>query len=133
VIFLSSLWFVAPDTAGIQLCFSLIFALLIGHAIADFPLQGQFLSTGKVRGDGLEKKTGAKWPRNIWIYFLSMHSLMHAGVVWCITEDIRFGLVELFLHWVIDFAKGENVTNFYVDQWLHISCKVAYALIIVYL
>jgi hypothetical protein len=129
---LSSMWFTAPATFNPQLGFALFFALLIGHALADFPLQGQFLSTGKIRGQGLQKLTGIEWPKGVWIYMLSMHALIHAGVVWCITGDIRFGVAELFLHWMIDWAKGENFTNFYVDQSLHISCKIAYVMILTF-
>jgi hypothetical protein len=131
VTFLPSLWVAAPGATDLQNGLVLFFALLIGHAFADYPLQGQFLSVGKVRGDALEKLTGTKWPQGVWLYLLSMHSLVHAGAVWMITADVRFGLAEFFLHWIIDFAKAEDMTNFYVDQALHIACKIVFVYLII--
>jgi len=112
----------------------LLFALMIGHALADFPLQGDFLAIGKERHGDLEKLTGTTWPRGMWAYCLTMHSLIHAGAVWIITGNVVLGAIEFALHWLIDFAKSSNVTNFYVDQCLHAACKIGYvvALMLIY-
>ena len=103
-------------------------ALLLGHGLADFPLQGEFLAVGKDRHDDLSRITGGKlWPDNIWLYCLTVHSLVHAAAVWVITGSVVLCLVEFVLHWLIDLAKNENLTGFYTDQALHILCKVIYA------
>ena len=109
---------------------ALFLAFMIGHALADFPLQGSFLAIGKERYGDLEKLTGTKWPRGMWAYCLTMHSLIHAGAVWLVCGSIWFALAEFVLHWLIDLAKSSRLTNFYIDQVLHIVCKIAYAVIL---
>jgi hypothetical protein len=47
----------------------LLFWLLVGHSLADYPLQGEYLSDAKRQG-----KTPLPW----WIA-LTWHSLIHAG------------------------------------------------------
>jgi hypothetical protein len=110
---------------------ALFFAFLIGHAVADFPLQGTFLAIGKERHGDLEKLTGTVWPRGVWLYCLTMHSLIHGGAVWLISGSAALGFVELALHWLIDFAKSSRWTNFYIDQGLHVVCKIGYAFYLV--
>ena len=85
---------------------ALLFALLIGHALADFPLQGEFIANGKNRhlpapklGDGGEP------PKFLWIYLMSAHSLIHAGFVWAITGSMLLGFAEFVIHWAIDSVK----------------------------
>ena len=55
-----------------------------------------------------------------------MHSLIHAEAVWLISGSSTLGFVEFGLHWLIDFAKSSRWTNFYLDQALHVACKVGY-------
>ena len=108
----------------------LLFALMVGHALADFPLQGGFLAIGKERHGNLEKLTGTTWPPGMWVYCLTMHSLIHGGAVWFVTGSVILGAVEFVLHWLIDLAKSSRLTNFYLDQVLHIACKVGYVLVV---
>jgi len=114
-----------PDPLWLQ-GLTWLFAFLIGHALADFPLQGSFLAIGKERHGNLEKVTGTTWPPGTWLYCLSMHSLIHGGMVWAISGSSTLGFVEFVLHWLIDFAKSSRWTNFYTDQALHLACKVGY-------
>lgn len=109
---------------------AVFFALVIGHCLADFPLQGQFLAMGKNRHTRMPDPEGAPFPRNLWIYCLTAHALIHAGPVWLITGSVYFALAEFILHWLIDLAKNERWTNFAGDQTLHVACKLAYALLI---
>ncbi|MGC4017159.1 MAG: DUF3307 domain-containing protein [Luteolibacter sp.] len=107
---------------------ALLFALLIGHALADYPLQGAFLAKAKDR----HSDSGAMFaesvaPKGLWIHALTAHALVHAGSVWIITGSVGLALVELVLHWLIDFAKCEGWTGFTTDQLLHVLCKVGYA------
>jgi len=105
-----------------------LFALGVGHALADFSLQGDFLSQAKNRHADVAKFFGENGqPRDLWIHALTAHALIHAGAVWLVTGSVVLGVVELVLHWIIDYAKCENWTSFSLDQYLHLACKVAYA------
>lgn len=117
---------------GMEAWFLLVFAMVIGHVVADYPLQGQFLAMGKNRNlDATILFGGARVPRGLWIHLLTAHSLVQAGVLWVITGSLTLALIELVAHWVIDFAKCEGWTNFHVDQALHVACKLVYAGILV--
>ena len=104
-----------------------LFALLIGHAIADFPLQGEFLARAKNRHADLSDVFGKiPVPKSLWFHALTAHSLVHAGAVWLITGSVTLGAIELVIHWCIDFAKCENHTSFNTDQILHVVTKLAF-------
>src|SRR5882757_1924577 len=85
---------------------SLFFALLIGHALADYPLQGDFLALHKNRH---YKDSSRALPPGVWMHCLLNHSLIHAGFVWLITGNVILGLIEMVLHATIDFIKCENI------------------------
>ena len=109
----------------------LFFALLIGHAIADYPMQGGFLATAKDRHSDSGALFGERLPpRFLWVHALTAHALVHAGAVWLITGSALLALVEAVLHWLIDFAKCEGWTSFGFDQMLHIVCKAVYAVVL---
>ena len=106
--------------AGLQI----LFALIIAHVLFDYPLQGEFLAKYKNRhSEGGEPAT-----TGLWIHCLTAHSLMHAGAVWAITGSFIIGLIELVLHWIIDFVKCEGITNIHTDQALHILCRIGYVI-----
>ncbi len=110
---------------------SLLFALVIGHALADFPLQGDFLSHGKNRHLPPPKLADGKQPPpSTWAYLMSAHCLIHAGFVWIITGSALLAIAEFVIHFVIDFVKCEGRTSFAVDQWLHIITKAAFVALI---
>jgi hypothetical protein len=92
--------------------------LLIGHAIADYPLQGDFLARAKCPG-GIP---GIDW----WIA-LSAHAAIHAGVVWYVTGFWQLGALEFIVHWTIDHWKCRGIFGFKVDQALHVLSKVLWA------
>ena len=102
-----------------------LFALSIGHAIADFPLQGEFLATAKNRRFLIRLQDPCR-PVSIWVACMTVHCLVHAGAVWIVTGSALLGLVEFVLHWGIDVAKCEGATSFNQDQILHILCKAGY-------
>ena len=109
----------------------LFFALVIGHAFADFPLQGDFLSHGKNRHIKPPQLADGKGsPKDLWIYLMSAHCLIHAGFVWLITGAVIFAFAEFVLHWIIDALKCEGKTSFAMDQWLHIATKAVFVLVI---
>lgn len=111
----------------------LLFALLIGHAIADFALQGRFLAVAKNRHADLNQFFGeGKSPKGLWLHALGAHSLIHAAPVWLLTGSVGLAALEVVLHWVIDFAKCEGWTSFGIDQTLHVLCKITYVLLVGY-
>ncbi len=110
----------------------LAFSLLIGHMLGDYPLQGEFLATGKNRHlNATNLFEGNTPPRHLWVHALTAHSLIHAGIVWAITSSAAFGIAELVLHWIIDFCRCEKLFSFNIDQALHVLCKLIYATLIV--
>lgn len=105
----------------------LLWALVLGHALGDFPLQGDFLAVGKDRHADLSAITGGKeWPRGMWFFCLTIHCCVHAAMVWLITGSVIVSMIEFLLHWTIDFVKNEGMTGFYTDQILHVVCKAVY-------
>lgn len=104
-----------------------IFLLCAGHALMDYPLQGEFLSTCKNR-HLLRERNDPTRPVQIWPICMTAHSLLHAVAVWAITGCFILCVIEFVLHWVIDAAKCENWTTFTQDQVLHVICKVAYVI-----
>ena len=103
------------------------FALVIGHAFADFVFQSEFIAKYKNYHYQSAPPPGQK-QQTVWPYVLTSHALVHGGVVWVITGNVYLGLAETLLHWIIDFGKCSNWYGIHKDQALHILCKVVYTL-----
>ena len=107
----------------------ILFFLLVGHALADYPLQGDFLAKAKSRT--------APIPGFPWWQALTAHAIIHAGMVGLIvllaTGD--HGLVyalaaaEFVAHFLTDDAKCRGRIGLNTDQTIHVACKVLWALI----
>ncbi|AGG91233.1 MULTISPECIES: DUF3307 domain-containing protein [unclassified Sulfitobacter] len=94
-----------------------VFALLVaGHALCDYPLQGEFLANGK--------NHRAPIPGAPWYQLLAAHSAIHAGAVFLITGSLTLALLEFAAHTAIDYTKCDGKIGFNADQALHILCKV---------
>lgn len=117
--------FVAEGLGQIVTWMELFFLLCCGHALADYPLQADFLAKGKNR------HTPVIPGQLFWPHCLTAHALIHAGTVWVITGSMACALIEAAAHWWIDFAKCEGWTNIHVDQLLHYACKLCYAVVLV--
>lgn len=100
----------------------LLIFLLAGHAICDYPLQGDFLAQGKNR----HTKLGAMEGGTMWLHLLTAHALIHGGMVALLTGSPLLGAAETVIHWVTDWAKCESKIGFHTDQAIHIVCKVAW-------
>lgn len=98
------------------------FWLAVGHALADFPLQGDFLASAKRR----KNPNGA---HGFWFFALSAHALIHAGMVAAVTGSLILGAGEFICHWLIDCAKCEGKIGMVTDQVLHFTCKIVWAAI----
>lgn len=90
--------------------------LVVGHALADYPLQSDILAKGKNTVNPLPDMN--PW----WILF--MHSAIHGGFVGVITGSVLYGFMETVWHMIIDNWKCRGKTTFIEDQALHIMCKV---------
>jgi len=93
--------------------------LIIAHALADYPLQGDFLSKAKNRR--------APIPGVPWYQAMAAHVVIQAGFVWIITGSAACAVAELVIHAVTDDAKCCNRISFNTDQAVHLLCKVAWA------
>lgn len=94
-----------------------LFLLLACHALADYPLQGEFVSKFKSSQSGSD----------MWPWILISHGLIHGLFVYLITGNIWFGLAEAFIHCLTDHLKCNGKINFHIDQSLHVFCKVVWA------
>lgn len=97
-------------------------ALVFGHFVADYPLQGEYLALSKSRHHPM----GAN---GNWIHSLTAHAFIQGGMVALITGNIVLGIFEIIAHWLIDFFKCEKKYGLHTDQFLHILCKVVWCLI----
>ncbi len=96
--------------------------LIVGHAIADYPLQGDFLAKAKNRF--------APIPGVPWYQALGAHSIIHGGFVLAITGSLTLGIAETAVHFLIDDAKCAGRISYNTDQFLHVACKVTWALVL---
>ena len=95
--------------------------LIFAHMLADYPLQGDFLSRAKNRT--------APIPGFPWWQALTAHAIIHAGFVYVITGSIALGACELVAHWITDDLKCRGKIGLNADQAIHLLCKVLWAAI----
>jgi hypothetical protein len=118
----------------------LFFILWALHALADFALQSDVMAKGKNRNlEGENKKRLVKEGivkegefKKCWFWWLSGHALIHGGLIALVFPAFWWlGVMETFAHFLIDFIKCDKKTNPHQDQFLHVSLRLFYALIIV--
>ena len=95
--------------------------LLACHALADYPLQGDWLA--KAKNHRLEIVPGER----IWPLALASHAAIHALFVGAVTGSMTLAIIEFFAHAVIDWMKCDGAFGYNADQAAHIACKVIYA------
>jgi len=100
-----------------------LFLLIAGHALADYPLQGDFLAKAKNRRIPM--------PGVPFWQALGAHALIHGGVVAIVTGIWWLGLCEAVAHAVIDDAKCTGKIGFNADQAFHVACKVLWVFIMI--
>jgi len=101
----------------------LFFWLLVGHGLADYPLQGDFLARGKNHKSPI--------PGIPWYQCLFWHSLIQGGMVALITGSVLLGVLETIAHAITDYTKSEGKISLNEDQYIHISFKAIWALLII--
>lgn len=98
-------------------------ALLVGvHFLADYPLQGDFLSRAKNHTNPLD---GVPWYQA-----LTAHSGIQAFGVGLVTGSLVLALLEFVVHWLTDYGKSAGWYGFNADQFIHIACKVVWVVLI---
>lgn len=97
--------------------------LVFGHFLADYPLQGDFLAKAKSRI--------APLPGVPWAQAMAAHCGIHAGIVYVVTSCWPLALLEFALHWLTDDLKVRGQLSFNADQFVHLLCKVFWAVIFV--
>lgn len=107
------------------------FLLLIGHAIADFALQTDIMAKLKNRHNKPDFIPNGQKYVPCWGYWLSAHGLIHAGMVYVVTQNIWLAIIEFIAHCIIDFIKCENKINPHIDQLLHILTKISFIFFII--
>ena len=91
------------------------FSLVAAHALADYPLHGDFLSKAKNRANPIP---GVPWWQAMWA-----HSAIHGGAVGLITGYWWLGVMEALAHFIIDDLKCTGKLSFNQDQFFHIAFK----------
>lgn len=98
--------------------YQMFFVLIVVHSLCDYPLQGEFLSTGKNRNTQLGKI--------FWPYALSSHAFIHGGGVFLVTGSLTLALLESAIHAGTDWLKCEGKISMLADQIIHYACKAAW-------
>jgi len=94
--------------------------MLIGHAVADYPLQGDWIA--KAKNHTLSLVPGEV----IWPGVLACHAAIHAGAVMLATGSWLLASFEFVAHAVIDYTKCAGRLTYNQDQALHVLCKLAW-------
>ena len=69
---------------------------------------------------------------NCWFYWMSAHALIHGGVIALVFPEFWYlGLIEVIIHFIIDFMKCQNKLNPHQDQLLHFVFRIMYLINIV--
>jgi hypothetical protein len=104
---------------------SVLFWLIVGHFVADFPLQTEWIAKYKNRHNASPAPPGQKQVP-VWPWIMSAHAATHAGAVALATGSPLLGCAEFVAHWGIDWAKCEGHTGPNEDQILHLACKLVW-------
>lgn len=96
-------------------------AMIAAHAVADYPLQGDFLAKAKNRT--------APIPGVPWWQALGAHAIIHGGAVGFITRSPALGIAEAVAHAITDDLKCRGKLTYNQDQAIHVVCKALWAAI----
>ena len=93
--------------------------MVAAHTLADYPLQGDFLSKAKNRA--------APIPGVPWYQALGAHAIIHGAAVGCITKSPALGIAETIVHAITDDLKCNGKLSFNQDQAIHLACKALWS------
>ena len=100
----------------------LLILLILGHFLADFPLQGDKMAVEKCPGKDVTLD---------WRWWLSAHAGTHGFVVTLITGMPLLGVAEMAVHSLIDLGKCRLGYKLIVDQAMHWACKFIWVVCVV--
>lgn len=100
---------------------NMFLSMVAAHALADYPLQGDFLAKAKNRANPL--------PGTPWYQALGAHAIIHGAAVGYITKSPALGIAETIVHAITDDLKCNGRLSFNQDQAIHIACKALWATI----
>lgn len=95
--------------------------LALGHFMADYALQGDWLAAHKCPASSVEGV--APHP---WIYVMCGHAATHGLLVYLLVGHPLVALLEFVAHFLIDLAKCRQWFGIHLDQLLHLACKAAW-------
>jgi hypothetical protein len=109
--------------------FALLFFLIAAHALMDYSLQNDAMAVCKC--PKANTPLAASVP---WYYWLTAHALLHGAAVGAVFRWMGFdwnvvaalATAETVIHWFVDLGKCEKLYPLYVDQSIHILCKLAW-------
>jgi hypothetical protein len=96
-------------------------AMIAAHAVADYPLQGDFLAKAKNRT--------APIPGVPWWQALGAHAIIHGGAVGLITRSPALGVAEAVVHAITDDLKCRGKLTYNQDQAIHVACKALWSVL----
>jgi hypothetical protein len=104
----------------------MLILMVIGHCLADFPLQGEYLAK-------MKNPNVCRGNNDIgWVTALLAHGAIHAGFVLIITHSIALFILELCVHCFLDYEKCRGRIGVGADQFLHVLSKVVWVCIYLY-
>lgn len=92
----------------------LLLGLIIGHYLADFGLQNDYIATTKAPGSAN------------WVHSMVAHCAIQALPVLYLTGSPLLTALEFGAHFGIDCLKCKGRIGFTIDQSLHLLCKLAW-------
>ena len=94
----------------------------MAHFVCDFALQPDRMAVEKVKGMDLTLD---------WRWWLTAHAATHGLAVSLLTGVPLLGFAEWAVHALIDWLKGRLMFSLFVDQALHVGCKIVWILVLV--
>lgn len=102
----------------------LLFYLLAGHFVMDYPLQGDTTAREKNPGSTTELQKHVPW-----YFWMIAHCFAHSVVVAVLTRSVILTACEFASHFALDYYKCRNKINIHQDQVGHMMMKVVYSYI----
>ena len=101
--------------------------MLVAHVIADYPLQGDWLSKAKNHRNSLIPG------ETIWPHALAGHAAIHGLGVYLITCNGWLAAAETAAHAAIDYSKCDGRISYNQDQAMHAVCKIIWCSVLLWL
>lgn len=100
----------------------IFYELILAHAFFDLAAQSQYISYYK---NPLNVHPhGTYWP-----FVLVGHGLINGLGVYIVTGKISLSILETICHAIIDFGSCLRWYPIFVDQGLHLMCKILWTVI----